>query len=253
MDNLPDGFVDLDRGTSRVIATRLELDEMVALLAPATRETIGDAVDGGRGGTRKVTLPGGRVVYLRHYLRGGLVRHFIRDRFLLRPPRPLRELIVTHRAAAAGCRVPRVHAVAIEESGPFYRGWIVTAAVPVAATFAAALASADEPERRELLAQAAAAIREQHDVGIYHCDLTGENLLLDRDGEIVTIDFDLAQIAEPGHAKLSLAGLNRFWRSLTKLAGQNGFALEADDRRWLDLGYSEGVDAVDAKQRKLES
>ncbi len=237
MDQLPDGYVDLDRGTSRVIAARLELEEMVRLLAPGTRETVGKPVEGGRGGTRRVKLPGGKDVYLRQYLRGGFIRHFIRDRFLLRPLRPVHELIATQQARAAGCRVPLVHAVAVEEKGAFYRGWIVTGAVPVVATFAEALAGVGERKRAEMLAQAGRAARELHDAGVYHRDLTGENLLVARDGEIVTVDFDRARLAEPGDDKLARAGLDRLWRSLMKLSGERAFQLAEDERRWLDQGH----------------
>src|SRR5689334_24362497 len=89
----------------------------------------GERIGTGRGGARRIALRGGKVVYVRKYLRGGFVRHFVRDLYLLRPPRPVLELVATETARAAGCRVPIVHAIAIEEKGPFYRGWIVTSAI----------------------------------------------------------------------------------------------------------------------------
>ena len=89
---LPEGYEDLDRGSVRVVAARLDLEEMTGLLCGADRDEAGEVVSGGRGGTRRVVLPGGRAVYVRHYLRGGMMRFLSRDLYLARPARPLREL-----------------------------------------------------------------------------------------------------------------------------------------------------------------
>ncbi|HEY2775644.1 MAG TPA: lipopolysaccharide kinase InaA family protein [Candidatus Binatia bacterium] len=236
---LPEGYVDLDRGRWRVVAARIELAEMTALLdAVRGGASPGEDVASGRGGARRVVLRGGKVVFVRHYLRGGMVRHFVRDRFLLRPPRPIRELEATESARAAGCRVPIVHAVGVEESGPFYRGWIVTSAIEGARAYIDALLEADEAERAALLAAAGAAIRALHDAGVYHPDLNGHNLLIDADGEIAIIDFDRATLGAPGSWRLGEKGRDRFWRSLKKLTAAKGRDLDESERRWLERGYT---------------
>ncbi len=234
---LPEGYVDCDRGRWRVVAARLELAEMSALLE-SVRDGAepGEAVGSGRGGARRVVLRGGKIVFVRPYRRGGLVRWFVRDRFLLRPPRPLRELEATEAARAAGCNVPIVHAVAVEESGPFYRGWIVTSAIEGARAFVDVLAAAAGPERAELLRQAARAIAGLAAAGVSHPDLNGHNLLVDAGGRIAIIDFDRATVAEPGSSRLAERGFDRLWRSLQKLRRERGFALEDDERRWLEVG-----------------
>lgn len=235
---LPEGYVDLDRGDWRVVAPRLELAEMTTLLdAVRAGRGGGEDVASGRGGARRVPLGGGKVVYVRHYLRGGMMRHLVRDLYLIRPPRPVRELVATEAARAAGCRVPMVHAVAVEEKGLFYRGWIVTSAIDGASPFIDALAAADEAGRAELLSDAGEAIRALHNAGVYHPDLTGYNLLLDAQGEVAVIDFDRAVVAAPGLHRLAEKGRDRFWRSLRKLAAQRGLALAEDERRWLERGY----------------
>jgi len=236
---LPEGYVDLDRGRWRVVAARLELAEMTTLLdAARTGDAGGEDVSSGRGGARRLTLPGGKVVYVRQYLRGGLVRFFVREFFLLRPPRPVRELEATETARAGGCHVPIVHAVAVEESGPFYRGWIVTSAIEGARAFIDVLAAGDEATRAALLAAAGSAIRDLHDAGVYHPDLNGHNLLLDSGGKVAVIDFDRAVVAAPGLHRLARKGCDRFWRSLGKLAAERGIALEDAERRWLERGYA---------------
>lgn len=236
---LPEGYIDLDRGSWRVIAARLELAEMVTLLEAARSATLaGEKVVSGRGGALRVVLRGGKVVYVRHYLRGGMMRWLVRDLYLLRPPRPIRELMATEQARAAGCRVPIVHAVAIEETGPFYRGWIVTSAIDGARAFIDELAAADESRRRALLLAAGGAIRGLHDAGVYHVDLNGHNLLLDADGNVAVIDFDRATLALPGIYRLGERGRDRFWRSLVKLMRLRGVALADDEKRWIERGYT---------------
>lgn len=236
---LPEGYVDLDRGVWRVIAARIELAEMTALLdAVRAGSAGGEAAGSGRGGARRHSLRGGKVVYVRQYLRGGFVRHFVRDRFVLRPPRPLLELEATMRARAAGCRVPLVHAVGVEETGLSYRGWIVTSAIEGARSFIDALLAADEAGRGTLLAAAGDAIRCLHDAGVFHPDLNGHNLLLDGEGEIAIIDFDRARVADPSSHGLAQKGRDRFWRSLKKLTAASGREIADSERRWLERGYA---------------
>lgn len=222
-----------------MVAARLELSEMTSLLDAVRAGTAGgEQVPSGRGGAWRITLRGGKVVFVRKYLRGGFVRHFVRDLYLMRPPRPVRELEATELARAAGCRVPIVHAVAVEETGPFYRGWIVTSAIEGATAYIDELARADEAGRRLLLSAAGSAIRDLHDAGIYHPDLNGQNLLIDADGEVAVIDFDRATVGAPGNYRLGEKGRDRFWRSLRKLAAARGLALDDAERRWLERGYA---------------
>jgi len=235
---LPAGFVALDRGKFRVIATALELDEMRAVLEDARDgKPGGELLDGGRGGARKLVLPGGKRVFVRKYLRGGLARVFVRDLYLLRPERPFRELVVTETARAAGCAVPTVLAVSVEEVGLFYRGWIVTEAIEDARPMIDVWLEGDEGERRTLLQAVGSAIRTLHDAGIYHVDLTGHNIIVRADGSPVLLDFDRGFFAPPATARHADRGLDRLWRSLRKLCGAAGRDLDDGERRWLEGGY----------------
>ena len=212
---------------------------MTALLDAARAGTLGgEDVASGRGGARRLTLRGGKVVYIRKYLRGGLMRFLVRDLYLLRPPRPIRELFATETARAAGCRVPIVHAVGVEESGPFYRGWIVTSAIDGARSYIDVLSAGDEAARGVLLQAAGSAIRDLHDAGVYHPDLNGHNLLIDSDGEVAVIDFDRAVTGAPGNFRLGQHNRDRFWRSLVKLSAAGGSSLGEAERRWLERGYA---------------
>jgi 3-deoxy-D-manno-octulosonic acid kinase len=131
-----------------------------------------------------------------------------------------------------------VHAVAIQERGLFYRGWIVTSAIDGARDFIDAFAAADEAGRAALLQAAGRAIRDLHDAGVFHPDLNGNNLLVTEDGGVAVIDFDRAVIAAPGMARLARKGIDRFWRSMTKLTTLRGLPLDANERRWLERGYA---------------
>jgi 3-deoxy-D-manno-octulosonic acid kinase len=236
---LPEGYVDIDRGNWRVVAPRLELAEMAALLDAARAGTLkGEDAPSGRGGACRLALRGGKIVFVRRYLRGGLVRHFVKDLFVLRPPRPLLELVATEKARAAGCLVPMVHAVAVEETGPFYRGWIVTAAIDGARDFIDVYAETDPTGREHLLAEAGRAIHALHDAGVFHPDLTGNNLLVVSGGSVAVIDFDRAVVTSAGSPGLARKGLDRFWRSMAKLATARGIRLEPDERRALERGYA---------------
>jgi 3-deoxy-D-manno-octulosonic acid kinase len=221
---LPAGYVDYDRGAYRVIAPRLALDEMVSLLTGPEREPEPGML-GGRGGTRRVVLSGGKTVFVRKYMRGGFVRHFLRDLYLLRPERPLRELVVTETARAAGCPVPHVLAICIEEALIGYRGWLVTEAIEGGRPLIDAYAACEVSARPALLAQVSEAIRGLHAAGVYHVDLNGYNVLVGAGDRVSFVDFDRAYLAAPGKRGRTEAALARLRRSMTKLAAERGLAL----------------------------
>ena len=233
----PAGFADIDDGRFRVIAPRLLLEEMAALLSGPERDAPGGA--GGRGGTRRIVLAGGKVVYCRKYLRGGLARHFTRDLYLLRPERPIHELVVTETARAAGCAVPAVLACAVEDVGPFYRGWIVTEAVEPSRPLIDALAAVSGADRARLLDGVREAVERLHGIGIYHVDLTGHNVLIRDDLSPVILDFDRARLARPSVAEQAARGFARLRRSLAKLAAESGLILSDDE--WRRLGPTHSV------------
>lgn len=234
--SLPEGYGDHDRGSIRIVALRLQLDELVELLTGPERDAPAERSLGGRGGTRRVKF-GGRTLYLRKCLRGGMMRYLTHDLYLLRPARPLVELVVTEKARAAGCRVPLVVGVCVEEAGVFYRGWVVTEEVGEASPWFALYQQADEPGRGRLLVAAGRAMRLLNAAGVYHADLNVHNLLVCGDGEVAIVDFDKASIAAPDDVRRGERGRDRFWRSLNKVCANEGEELHDGERRWLERGY----------------
>lgn len=205
---------------------------------PRTRlAEVGVATTGGRGGARRLVLPGGRAVYVRQYLRGGLMRRLWRDLYLRRPERPLTELVATEVARAAGCPVPTVLAVCVQEAGLFYRAWIVTEEVEGASDFIDAYKNADSELRRRLLSGVGKKIRSLESAGVYHADLNGHNVLVDSSGRITFIDFDRAFVDRPGQTERSRGVMQRFLRSMTRLCRSLSIEFEPDALRLLENGY----------------
>jgi tRNA A-37 threonylcarbamoyl transferase component Bud32 len=170
-------------------------------------------------------------------LRGGVPRLFVRDVFVLRPERPVRELIVTEAARAAGCPVPHVLAVGIQDLVIGYRGWIVTEALEGVRPLIDVYAESDERARVALMRSVGVAIRRLHSAGIYHVDLTGYNVLVDASNRIVFVDFDRSFQAAPDTGRLARAGRHRFWRSMAKLTAARGVVLPSASIEWLAEGY----------------
>jgi hypothetical protein len=179
-------------------------------------------------------LAGGNAVYCRKYLRGGFARRFTRDLFLLRPERPIHELVVTETARAAGCPVPAVLACAVEDVGPFYRGWIVTEAIEPARPLIDVLATTARGERVRILDGVREAVESLHRIGVYHVDLTGHNVLVRDDLHPVILDFDRARLAAPAEPTRAARGFARLRRSLAKLAAAAGLELSPEDWRRLE-------------------
>jgi 3-deoxy-D-manno-octulosonic acid kinase len=79
-------------------------------------------------------------------------------------------------------------------------------------------------------------IRAVHDRGVDHPDLTAHNVLLDGGGNCFLVDFDNARVNPPGEWRR--AGLERFNRSLRKVALETGTEFDAEAWRELESGYA---------------
>ena len=122
-----------------------------------------------------------------------------------------------------------------------YRGALVTAEVPAAATLVEALRAApDVAARRALAAAAGRAVASLHAAGVFHADLNLTNLLVHpgNDGpSIVLLDFDRARLqATPLAARVRRRNLKRLARSLAKLDPTGALAGDAE-RQAFRLAY----------------
>jgi 3-deoxy-D-manno-octulosonic acid kinase len=81
-------------------------------------------------------------------------------------------------------------------------------------------------------------IRAVHDQGVDHPDLTAHNVLLDGAGNCFLVDFDNAHVKAPGEWRR--LGLERFRRSLRKVALETGTEYDAAAWRELEAAYERG-------------
>lgn len=139
----------------------------------------------------RADIPGIGAVVVKHYRRGGLLRHIIAaSYFRCGPPRSQREYEILSLAKDIGISVPSVVAYA-SKGILFYRAWLVTKEIPNSITLADL--STKDLKRAEngvdlLMKQLYLLIEE----GIYHVDLHPGNVLVDDNDNVFVIDFDKA-------------------------------------------------------------
>ncbi len=225
-------------GFGRVVAGRAWLlvrqgfEEVARLLVDAWEGWAEEWIGGGRAPHPVVALPDGGRAVVRRFRRGGMVRHFNRDRYF-GGDRAEEELRATEAARAGGVRAPEVIAAGRSAAFPGYRAMIATRLIPDVRDAAAAFA--DGVDRAGVLREAGRQIARMHAAGVAHPDLNLRNLLVGKPGEVWLIDFDRALVVEgvvPRDRREH--DLARLARSAAKL----GFALDATDHAALMDGYT---------------
>ncbi len=168
----------------------------------------------GRGRALAVDTPAGPAV-LRRYLRGGMMRHVNRDRYVFggeATTRPFAEWRVTRALHRAGLPVPEPLAAAFERRGAFYRAALLTRRIPGARPLpdlAAQLESTDWQRIGRMLQHFA-------DAGLRHPDINATNIVVDETRAPWLLDFDRARIIEGGAFDAGPM-LGRLQRSMRKL------------------------------------
>src|SRR5207247_208862 len=132
---MPASYALLRSGAVRA-AIRADLVPALAswLLAPRLELPPGaEAITSGRGPAYRIRVGEGAPAVVRICRRGGLAARLVRETYLGLRPRPLRELALTVEARRRGVAAAEVLAARVE-GGLAYRGALVTAEVPEAAT-----------------------------------------------------------------------------------------------------------------------
>jgi len=189
--------------------------------ALAARGALEGGASAGRGNTFYFTLDGYPLV-LRHYRRGGLVRHLSERRYVwtgLERTRAVAEFEMLRTLHADGLPVPRPFACAVNREGPLWRGSLVTHRLP-GETLAERLTRGELPaERWEAIGQCIARF---HRAGVWHADLNASNIMLDRAGAIFLIDFDRARRRSAVATRWRAGNIRRLQRSLEKVGERGG-------------------------------
>ena len=118
---------------------------------------------------------------VRHYFRGGLVAHWLRDRYLaVGKPRPFLEAEASTTARSRGIPTPAVVAGAVYLSGGFYRADLVTEHIPESSDLADVLFGENRLAlpSEEALTAAGRLVRILERAGVMHPDLNAKNIVL---------------------------------------------------------------------------
>lgn len=193
----------------------------------AERGVLFNKADAGRGNTYFFTWQQHHLV-LRHYRRGGLIRHVISKHYCYtgaQRTRAVREFQILTQLYTTGFPVSQPYACRVVRTGLFYSASLVTYQVRgttlAEKLLASGCLSAQAEEDERLWRLLGSVIARFHAAGIYHADLNAHNIMLDEEGGIVLIDFDRARVQQvPQRHGWCLDNMRRFERSLKKIAGQ---------------------------------
>lgn len=159
------------------------------------------------------------MLVLREYRRGGLMAKISRNTYIFTGESAVRsfaEFRLLDHLVGMGLPVPRPVAASYRKTTPVnYQAALIIERLEEATPLADLIASLDDRAWQVL----GGTIRRFHDAGVRHADLNCFNVLV-RGGEFFLIDFDKGRIMEASSStRWKDANLNRFARSLRKVAG----------------------------------
>ncbi|NND90867.1 MAG: 3-deoxy-D-manno-octulosonic acid kinase [Granulosicoccus sp.] len=188
------------------------------------------AASAGRGNTFFFTSQGQALV-LRHYHRGGLVRHLSRDRYVytgLERTRACREFAVLSKLCEQGFPAPRPYACRVVRRGLLYTASLVTHRLDGRTLAERLTEKTSAPPGLAAWRAMGDTIAGLHALGCEHADLNAHNIMLDEHGSVSIIDFDRARFRSlpSGNADSGwcLANIRRLERSLAKLSQPQVYA-----------------------------
>jgi hypothetical protein len=196
---------------------------------------------------------------VRRFAHGGLLRWLTGARFL-DAERPFREIVLSERLRAAGLPTPLIAAARARRRGG--AGWsleVVTRRVEGSLDLGRVLAGEAGPlgpaGATRILAGAGRLVREMHEAGFFHADLTPRNLLVERaaaagePGEIGEIgeigraprywilDLDRSEFRVPLGLAERLRNLRRLYRHVARLSSEGHLDLSRGDYLRFLTGY----------------
>ncbi|MGD2270402.1 MAG: lipopolysaccharide kinase InaA family protein [Desulfobacterales bacterium] len=190
-----------------------QVKQLVALFNKPSRPV--NSVLGGRTSATAGHINGIGDVVVKHYTRGGFIRHFVKKRYLRWGKiRSRVEFEVLQKVRQHGINAPRPIAYAYQ-GALYYRAWLVTEEIRQHQTLAQL--SLTDPDLACLLTgkvvgQIAALI----DNDIFHVDLHPGNVLVDHKKNIFLIDFDKTRFTQIPKDKLRRKYGDRWKRAVIK-------------------------------------
>lgn len=185
-----------------------------------SRKLLDGLAQAGRGNTFFFDWAG-RSLVLRHYRRGGLVRHISTDKYIfmgIERTRALREFEVLCRLELLNLPASRPFACRIQRHGFVYSASLVTYRLP-GMTLAERLNLSVIDDAVWKLA--GSAVARFHRAGLCHADLNAHNVIIDENDTVSLIDFDRARFRslprEPATDGWALGNVQRLKRSLLKI------------------------------------
>lgn len=213
-------MIGFSRGTSSYLfAESAEKDCVVELFDPAWLKQSGLLQNAALAGRGIICLfeHADKTLVLRHYRRGGFIRHLSPDRYRwqgLDSSRPWREFNLLAELQHLQLPAPVPYACCVSRTGWTYSGALITRMIPATETLAQKLCREEVPESEWFAI--GQCIRRFHDAGVFHSDLNAHNILLNSDGRVFLIDFDKSGL-RTGHGRpWKFANLKRLQRSIMK-------------------------------------
>ena len=203
---------------------RLSAQVLVRLIGELneTAQKIGQ-VRTGRGSYKIVSLSEGFDVQVRGFLRGGWLRFINNDIFWVGSKekdryRPVVELVNVSKLYLAKVNVPLVLGAAVESilNGLAYRAYICYEAIPEAKNLLAVGREMPPEELNRIAFDAGKEAGKMLNAGVMHRDLHVGNVLLDKNQQVVLIDFDKSYCIEGNNKYYATKLIERWKRSVLK-------------------------------------
>ena len=177
--------------------------------------TAGASILGGRTAITHSQLSGIGSVVIKHFRRGGLIRYFIKRRYLkFGKTRGQVEFESMHRLRQLGIRTPEPVAYAYR-GFPLYFAWLITREIEQSCTLAE-LSCHDLNRVSNIMNKVIEQIARLVECRFIHVDLHPGNILVDGDDNIYIIDFDKGHVSSAKKQQLYDAYYQRWRRAIAK-------------------------------------
>ncbi|CAB1055671.1 hypothetical protein D1BOALGB6SA_404 [Olavius sp. associated proteobacterium Delta 1] len=175
----------------------------------------GVSILGGRTAVIPAQMDGIGSVVIKHYRRGGLLRYFIKRRYLkLGKTRAQREFELLDTVGKFGINVPQP--IAFAYCGRlFYRAWLITREIHQPVSLAS-LSLQDEKKTGRAMASVITQISSLIQNQILHVDLHPGNVVADTAGTVYLLDFDRGKVYHGTRQQLKNRYRTRWQRAVNK-------------------------------------